>query len=115
MVLEGDSQVLMTALINDSIFFSSDSFLIDDVRFDPIFYTKLCYSYIKREGNKVIYSLSRYGLCILDFVVWMEDVLPHFLSLSRLTLLVFLMKCLCSSSKKKKYSNRCDRTLTYDI
>ena len=107
MVLEGDSQVLMTALINDSMFLSSDSFLIDDVRFDPIFYTQLCYSYIKREGNKVTHSLSRYDLCILDFVVWMEDVPPHFLSVVQIDIVGFFnerfMFFLPKKKKRKKF------------
>ena len=67
----------MTALINDNMFLSSNIFLIDD--FDAIFFTQLCYSHVKREGNKVAHSLARHALCILDFVVWMEDVSPLFL------------------------------------
>lgn len=70
MVLEGDFQVLMIALINDSMFLSSNSFLIDDVCFDAIFFTQLCYSHEKRESKKVAYSLARHASCILDFVVW---------------------------------------------
>lgn len=40
-VLESDSQVLMTALVNDCIcFFSSDGLLIDDVRLGARFCTQ---------------------------------------------------------------------------
>ena len=67
----------MSALINDNMFLSSNIFLIDD--FDAIFFTQLRYSHVKREGNKVAHSLARHALCILDFVVWMEDVSPFFL------------------------------------
>ena len=67
----------MSALINDNMFLSSNIFLIDD--FDAIFFTQLRYSHVKREGNKVAHSLARHALCILDFVVWMEDVSPLFL------------------------------------
>ena len=67
----------MSALINDNMFLSSNIFLIDD--FDAIFFTQLRYSHVKREGNKVAHSLAQHALCILDFVVWMEDVSPLFL------------------------------------
>ena len=79
MVLEGDSQVRMTALINDSVFLSSDGLLIDDIRFATKFFTQLRSSHVKREGYKVAHNLARHTLCISNFVVWMEDVPPPFL------------------------------------
>ena len=78
-VLEGDSQVLMIALINDSVFLSSDSLLIDDIRFATRFFIQLRYSHVKRECNKVAHNLTRHALCISNFVMWMEDVPPPFL------------------------------------
>ena len=60
----------------DSYFLSTVGLLIDDIRFDAIFFNQLRYSNIKREDNKVAHSLTQYALGILDFVVWMEDVLP---------------------------------------
>ena len=36
----------------------------------------LHYSHVKKEGNKVAHNLARHALCISDFVVWMEEVLP---------------------------------------
>ena len=67
----------MSALINDNMFLSSNIFLIDD--FDAIFFTQLRYSHVKREGNKIAHSLAWHALCILDFIVWMENVSPLFL------------------------------------
>ena len=58
MVLEGDSQVLMIALISNSLFLSFNSFLIDNVRFGVRFFTQLRYSHIKEEDNKVVYNLA---------------------------------------------------------
>lgn len=55
-VLEGDSEVLMTALVNYSTFFSSNSLLIDDVRFSSRLFTQLRYFHVKREDNKVAYN-----------------------------------------------------------
>lgn len=55
-VLEGDSQVLMTALVNYSTFFSSSSLLIDNVRFSSRLFIQLRYSHVKKEDNKVAYN-----------------------------------------------------------
>ena len=79
-VLEGDSQVLMIALVNDSTFLSFDGLLIDDVSFSVKFSTQLHYSHVKREGNKVTHNLAQHALCISDFVVGIKDVPPTFLS-----------------------------------
>ena len=59
---------------------SSNGLLIDGVRFGARLFTQLYYSHIKKERNKVTYNLARCALCISYFVVWMEDVPPHFLS-----------------------------------
>ena len=79
-VLEGDSQVLMHALAEDTPFLSTVGLLIDDVRFNAALFTKLHYSYVKREGNMVAHSLTCYALTISNFVVWMEDVSPPIVS-----------------------------------
>lgn len=55
-VLEGDSQVLMTALVNYSTFFSLSSLLIDNVRFSSRLFIQLRYSHAKKEDNKVAYN-----------------------------------------------------------
>ena len=78
-VLESDSQVLVNALCNDTIFLSSNGLLIEDIRLNARFFNQLHYSHIKREGNKVVYNLAPHDLCISNFVVWMEDVPPPLL------------------------------------
>ena len=66
-VLEGDSQVLMTVLINDSTFLSSNGLLIDDVRFGARIFTQLCNSHVKKEGNKIAHNLAQYfKFCSVD-------------------------------------------------
>ena len=47
-VLEGDSKVLMHALADDSPFLSTVGSLIDDVRFNAGFFTKLHYSHVRK-------------------------------------------------------------------
>ena len=57
-VLERNSQVLMTALINDSAISSSHGLLIDHVRFGTKLFTRLRYSHVKRESNTVAHNLA---------------------------------------------------------
>ena len=49
-------QTLIVALINDSTFLSSNGLLIDDIRFDARFFIQLCYSRVKKEGNKAAHE-----------------------------------------------------------
>ena len=79
-VLEGDSQVLMHALADDTPFLSTIGLLIDDVRFNAALFTNLHYSHVKRKGNMVAHSLACYALTISNFVVWIEDIPPLFVS-----------------------------------
>ena len=39
---------------------------------------QLFYSHVKRECNSVAHCLARYVFDSLDFLVWMENVLPQF-------------------------------------
>ena len=39
------------------------------------------YSHIKSEGNKAVHNLARYFIYISEFSVWMENVLPSFVTL----------------------------------
>ena len=66
-ILESDSLVLATALINNSTYLSMDGLLMEDVRFNTSFFNQLLYSHVKRMGNKVAYKLVRHVLCISDF------------------------------------------------
>ena len=73
-VLDGDSQVLMTRLITDKEVLSTNGLLIADVHRFSSFFNELRSSYTKREDNKIARSLVIYALHILDYIVWMEDV-----------------------------------------
>ena len=50
--------------------------VLDEIRNMVKFFTKLHYSHVKREGNIVAHKLARHAICVLDFAVWMKDVLP---------------------------------------
>ena len=73
-VLESNSQVLVNALCNDTIFLSSNGLLIEDIRFNARFFNQLHYSHVKKEINKVAHNLAQHTLCISNFVVWMKNV-----------------------------------------
>ena len=75
-ILEFDSLVLVSALLKNSTYLSTDGLLLDDIRFYASFFNQLLYSHVKREGNKVAHKLAKHALCISDFLVWMEDVPP---------------------------------------
>jgi len=51
-------------------------YLIEDAKFEAQKFEQLLYSHTKRDDNFVTYSLTRYTIGILDFLVWEEDVLP---------------------------------------
>ena len=78
-VLEGDSQVLMPRLINDTEVMSYNALLIEDVQRCSRSFNQLCYSHVKRECNKITHSLARYVVHIPDFIMWIEDIPPLFI------------------------------------
>ena len=73
-ILEGDCQFLMHALKYDSPFLSTDSIILDVVRSKARCFSKLQYSHVKREGNKIDHVLARFALNVTYYRVWMEDV-----------------------------------------
>ena len=75
-ILESDSLLLVSALVENHTYLSTDGLLLDDIRFYASFFNQLLYSHVKREGNKVAHRLAKHALCISDFLVWMEDVPP---------------------------------------
>ena len=78
-ILEGDLQVLMPGLINDTEVMSYNALLIEDVQRCTRSFNQLCYSHVTREDNKITHRLTRYVVHIPDFIMWMEDILPQFI------------------------------------
>ena len=72
--LESNSQVLVNALCNDTIFLSSNGLLIEDIRLNARFFNQLHYSHVKKEINKVAHNLALHALRISNFIVWMKNV-----------------------------------------
>ena len=57
-VLESNSQVLVNALCNDTIFMSSNGLLIEGIRLHARFFNQLHYFRVKIKDNKVAYKLA---------------------------------------------------------
>ena len=77
-VLEGDSWTVYRALMGDDFSLALFALLIEDAKFEAQKFEQLPYSHTKRDDNFVTHSLTRYAIGILDFFVWVEDVLPQF-------------------------------------
>ena len=61
-IMEGDSKVIVKALRNNDNGLTPFAPLINDVSLFLGLFSKLSYSHIKRDGNKVAYSLARLAL-----------------------------------------------------
>ena len=76
-ILETDSLVLVKALREGTKFLPIVGLVLDEIINMVNFFTELHYSHVKREGNIVDHKyLACYAICVLDFVVRMEDVRP---------------------------------------
>ena len=75
-ILEIDSLVLVKALREGTKFLPIVGLVLDEIINMVNFFTELHYSHVKREGNIVAHKLARHVICVLNFVVWMEDVPP---------------------------------------
>ena len=73
-IVEGDLEVLVKALRNTDNGLTPIAPLINDVSLFSSLYSELSYSHIKRDGNKVAYSLARLALTTPGCTVWMEDI-----------------------------------------
>ena len=50
--------------------------MLNEIRSLVNLFYELHYSHIKREGNIVAHKLALHAICVLDVVVWMENVPP---------------------------------------
>ena len=65
-ILEGDSLGLIQALKSEGHSLAPTGLLIEDVKMLASNYVRLSYSHIKRNSNRVAYSLVKYALRIPD-------------------------------------------------
>lgn len=74
-VLEGNSKVIMKALIEEEISLSSYGLLIADAKLCSNVSNQLHYSHVRKEGNKVAHNLARYAITV---IWWMKAIPPPF-------------------------------------
>ena len=72
--VEGDSEVVVKALSCKEYGLALYAHLIKDVSLFFGLYSKLSYSYVKRDGNKVAHSLVRLALTTQNCTVWIKDI-----------------------------------------
>ena len=77
--LEGDSQILISALVNNTHSLSSFGHILKDIQFLASCFSKINYSHVRRHCNTVAHSLARRAISLSQLQVWMEDVPPDIL------------------------------------
>ena len=83
-VIWGDSLVLIQPLRSGNESLTPYGLLLEDVWVCSNSFTQFRYFYVKRESNKVTHSRARFAINVLDFLMWIKDVPPQFLSVLQL-------------------------------
>ncbi|KAL0016655.1 hypothetical protein SO802_003724 [Lithocarpus litseifolius] len=79
-ILEGDSQVLITALQNNSYNLSHFGHLVKDIQYLASCFLEIHFSHVRRHCNTVAHALAKRANSISHYQVWMEDVPPDIIS-----------------------------------
>ena len=72
-VLEGDSQVLVNALVDSSPFPSAVASVIQGVLALCMGFSQILFSYVKRQGNMPAHLVAKNAYSIVDDIVWVEE------------------------------------------
>ena len=75
-VLESDSQILITALPDGSYSLSSFGHLVKDINFIVSYLSLINYTHVRRQCNALAHSLIRRVKLVSQFQIWMENVPP---------------------------------------
>ena len=75
-VLESDSQILITALREDSYSLASFGHLVKDIQFIASYLSSINYTHVRRQCNGLAHSLARRAKNLSLSHAWMEDVPP---------------------------------------
>ena len=76
-IVEGDSEVVISALRKEEESFSSFGHLISSIKHYLPFCNCVSFSHTRRSGNSVAHFLPKHARLIDDFSVRMEDVPPQ--------------------------------------
>ena len=75
-IVEGDSEVVISALKKKEDSFSSFGHLISSVKQFLVYCNCISFSHTRRSGNSIAHSLAIFAKTIDGVLVWMEDVPP---------------------------------------
>ena len=76
-IVEGDSEVVISALRKEEDSFSSFGHLIFSIKHYLQSCSCISFSHTRRMGNLVAHSLTKFAKHLVDLSVWMEDVPPQ--------------------------------------
>ena len=86
-VLESDSQILITTLQGDSYSLASVGHLVKDIQFLASYLSSFNFTHVRRHCNALAHSLARRAQRLSQPQVWMEDVPPDTLTVLQANLL----------------------------
>ena len=75
--LEGDSEIIINTLNEDSHSLASFGIPIQDVKCFANLFHCIRFSHVRKEGNSVAHNLIRHARHVTVFQVWMKDVPSH--------------------------------------
>ena len=75
-VLESDSQILITALQEGSYSLSSFYHIVQDIKFIASYLSSIDYIHVRRQCNALAHSLARRAKLVSQCQIWMENVPP---------------------------------------
>ena len=82
-ILEGDSKLIVNSLkTGKATMVSVEPLILDATHFSSL-YTKLLYSYCRRDGNKLAHNLARFSIHVTNYSAWMEEVPHNLLSVAK--------------------------------
>ena len=73
-IVEGDSEVVISALRSEEESLSSIGHLISSIKHYLVSCNCVSFFYIRKSGNSVAHFLAKHAKTILGVFVWMEDV-----------------------------------------
>ena len=101
-VLEGDSQTLITALKTGSHTLAHFGHIVQDIRYLASSLSNVSYSHVHRQCNTVAHSLVRWAIIFSFLQVWMEDVPQELADVLQADLQsLWLIKCKALILKKR--------------
>ncbi|KAL0000567.1 hypothetical protein SO802_014348 [Lithocarpus litseifolius] len=74
-VVEGDSKIVIKALLSEDISFADHGHLVEEAKLLSALFSFCSFSHVKRQGNSAAHHLARHASSQL---VWIEDDPPNF-------------------------------------